>query len=247
MASQSTSAGSAELAASAAKFDKILDMVETPKGAARTRKPRPPVVPFTKALAAGDGATAGQIAAAYLAATNSRLAVISDLFHPAQYQVGELWYQGRLGVAEEHRATAIVTSVAAALPPTPVARPVRSGARCILSGLAGERHVVGLQLLAMALEDDGWLVQQLPPPTPRAELVRAAKEWRPDIVGLSAAYLSSTRELAAAITALKTLRLPVLVGGPLFNRAPGLWRTVGADGHGSDARVSTVLMRRFLR
>lgn len=245
--SQSTSAASAELADSAGKFDKILDMADTAKAAVRARKPRPPVVPFTRALAAGDAASAAQIAAAYLAATSSRLAVISDLFHPAQYQVGELWYQGRLGVAEEHRATAIVTSVAAALPPTPVARPVRPGACCILSGLASERHVVGLQLLAMALEDDGWVVQQLPPPTPRAELIRATEEWRPHIVGLSAAYLSTSRELAAAITALKALRVPVLVGGPLFNRAPGLWRAIGADAHGSDARVTTVLMRRFLR
>ena len=149
-------------------------------------------------------------------------------------------------MAEEHRATAIVTGVAAALPPTPVARPVRAGARCILAGLVGERHVVGLQLLALALEDDGWLVQQLPPPTPRAELVRAVKEWRPDVVGLSAAY-ASPREITATIAAVRALGIPVMVGGPLFNRAPGLWRPVGASAHGSDARVSTVLLRKFLR
>lgn len=196
---------------------------------------------------AGDAATAGGLATEYLTASGSRLAVISDLFHPAQYQIGELWYQGQLGVAEEHRATAIVTAVASGLPPTPVAHPVRRGARCVLSGLTRERHVIGLQLLALALEDDGWIVNQLPPPTPRSELLRAVKEWRPDVVGLSAAYLPTTVEITTTIGAVRSLGVPVMVGGPLFNRAPSLWRTVRADAQGSDARVSTVLMRRYLR
>ncbi len=91
-----------------AGFDKILDMDGAAKGgtATRPRRPRSPVVAFTAALVAGDAATAGEIAGGYIAVTGSRLAVISDLLHPAQYQIGELWYQGRMGVAEEHRASA---------------------------------------------------------------------------------------------------------------------------------------------
>ncbi len=222
-------------------------MVAQPEGPRRSRRATPPVAAFVTALVDGDGEGAGEIAGRHLSATGSRLAVISDLFHPAQYQLGELWYRGRIGVAEEHRATAIVTKVASALPPTPVARPVRPGARCILAGLTGERHVIGLQLLAMALEDDGWWVQQLPPPTPRAELVRAVGDWRPEVVGLSAAHAPTMRQVAAAVAAVRALGVPVMVGGPLFNRAPGLWRSVGADAHGTDARVSTVLMRKYLR
>jgi len=214
--------------------------------AGRGRRPRAPVQSFTAALVAGDGRTATEVAQRHLAATGSRLTLISDLFHPAQYQIGELWYQGRLGVAEEHRATAIVTAIAGSLPPTPVAQPVRPGARCILAGLPRERHVVGLQLLGLALEDEGWAVNQLPPPTPQAELLRAVGEWRPDVVGLSAAFLPTATQIAAAIGAVRKLGVPVLVGGPLFNRAPDLWRAVGADAHGSDARVATVLMRRLL-
>jgi methanogenic corrinoid protein MtbC1 len=225
-----------------------MDMIsDAPAAGRRPRRPRPPVASLTSALLAGDAGTAAEIVAGYLATTGSRLAVISDLIHPAQYQIGELWYEGRVGVAEEHRATAIVTGLAGRLAPTPVARPVRRGACCILSALAAERHVVGLQLLAVALEDEGWIVQQLVPPTPLAELLRAVREWQPDVVGLSAAYLPGTRELSAAIASVKALNVPVLVGGPFFNRAPDLWRTVGADAHGSDARVATVLMRRLLR
>lgn len=213
----------------------------------RTRRPGPPVQAFTAALVAGDAVAVAAIASGFLATTGSRLAVISDLIHPAQYQVGELWYEGRLGVAEEHRATAIVTEVAWRLPPTPVPAPVPPGTSCILSGLTRERHIVGLQLLAMALEDEGWTVHQLPPPTPVPELVRAVAEWRPSVVGLSAAYLPTWAQMSAAVAAVKTSGVPVLVGGPSFNRSPDLWRTVGADAHASDARVATVLMRKLLR
>lgn len=196
---------------------------------------------------AGDATTAGDIASSYLAATHSRVAMVSDLFHPAQYEIGELWYQGRLGVAEEHRATAIVSRLAMGLPPTPVDRPVRPGARCLLSAITSEKHVVGLQLLAMTLEDEGWLVDQLQPPVPRAELIRAVSTWRPDVVGLSAAYTSNLGQITKAIAEVRKLRVTVMVGGPLFNRAPDLWRAVGANAHGSDARVTTVLMRKSLR
>ncbi len=221
--------------------------IDAPAIGRRTRRPRAPVVAFTSALLSGDATGAGEIASDFLEATGSRLAVISDLIHPAQYQVGELWYQGRVGMAEEHRATAIVITVAGRLAPTPVVRPVRPGACCILSGLARERHVVGLQLLALALEDEGWTVYQLAPPTPRGELLRAVAEWRPAVVGISASYLPTTREVSATIAAVRAMRVPVLVGGPFFNRAPDLWHSVGADAHGSDARVATVLMRKLLR
>lgn len=230
------------------EFDKILNMLDrAPRSRSRTRRLTPGVPAFTAALVAGDAKTAGDIASSYLADAGSRLAVVSDLLHPAQYQIGELWYEGRLGVAEEHRATAIVSTIASALPPTPAARPVRRGARCILSGIAGERHVVGLQLLTLALQDEGWLVDQLQPPTPLPEILRAVSTWRPDVVGLSAAYLPTIRQMTTAVAELRKLHVPVIVGGPLFNRAPGLWRTVGANAHGSDARVSTVLMRKYLR
>lgn len=202
---------------------------------------------FVAALLAGDRGSAGALALEYMAMTRSRLAVVADLLHPAQYRVGELWYQGRVEVADEHRATAIVGEVAAELPPTPVDRPVRPGAQCLLAGLPGEEHVLGLSLLALALADEGWTVEQLPTGTSHAELVRAAAILRPDVVGLSSAYLRDLREITDTVAELRALGMPVVVGGPTFNRAPELWRLTGADAHGSDARVSTVLMRRLLR
>jgi len=64
-------------------------------------------------------------------------------------------------------------------------------------------------------------------------------------VGLSAAYLPRPDALERTIKELKDQRVPVLVGGPAFNRNLSLWTKLGADGHGSDVRVAVALARRI--
>jgi methanogenic corrinoid protein MtbC1 len=54
------------------------------------------------------------------------------------------------------------------------------------------------------------------------------------------------RAIRQSVERMKGRRVSVLVGGAAFNRVPGLWRRVGADGHGVDARVSVVLARKFI-
>ena len=52
--------------------------------------------------------------------------------------------------------------------------------------------------------------------------------------------------MTEVVEGLKDRRVPVLVGGAAFNRVPGLWRRLGADGHGVDARVSLVVARKLI-
>jgi MerR family transcriptional regulator, light-induced transcriptional regulator len=207
---------------------------------------RSPVPGLVAALVGGDEDRALAIARDTLRAVRSRTAVFADLIQPAQYEIGELWYSGSIGVAVEHRATAIVEKIVASLEPTPSSRPVPSGASCVLAAVGDEQHVVGLRLLQLALEDDGWSVEQLGGRTPVEELVAYVARRRPAFVGLSASYLPSMRAIRQSVERMKGRRVSVLVGGAAFNRVPGLWRRVGADGHGVDARVSVVLARKFI-
>jgi MerR family transcriptional regulator, light-induced transcriptional regulator len=207
---------------------------------------RLPVRELVDALVGSDESRARQIAVESLHAVRSRTDVFADLVQPAQYEIGELWYAGRIGVAVEHRATAIVEAVVEDLEPTPSARPVRPGTSCVLAAVGDEQHVVGLRVLQLALEDDGWSVEQLGGRTPVEELVAFVAQRRMALVGLSASYLPSLRALRHSVEQIKARRIPILVGGAAFNRVPGLWRRVGADGHGVDARVSVVLARRLV-
>lgn len=217
--------------------------MKTRSGRARVRVA---VRPFLDALLAGDKVSALQLSSAALVLLGSRVAVFSDLLQPAQYEIGELWYAGRIGVAGEHRATAIVESVVSSLPPTPSKLPVRRGSRCLLAALGEEQHVLGLRVFGLALEDEGWTTRWLGARTSLDKLLAAAEAKPPHVVALSAAYLPAVQPLKLAIDRIKLTGARVMVGGPSFNRIPDLWRRVGADAHGSDARVSLVLARRLL-
>ena len=199
---------------------------------------------FVHLLREGDKEGAAAFVDEVFRVTRSRLALFADLVHPAQYEIGDLWYRGEIGIADEHRATAIVEEITAALPPTPSQGRSPRGT-CLLAAVGAEQHVVGLRLLAAALEDDGWTVTMLGGRTPGADLAQMVRQVRPKFVGLSAGYLPRPDALKETIAALKKQGLPVLVGGPAFNRNPSLWTKVGADGHGSDVRVAVALAQRI--
>jgi methanogenic corrinoid protein MtbC1 len=98
----------------------------------------------------------------------------------------------------------------------------------------------------LALEDDGWSVEQLGGQTPVGETVALVAKRRPALVGLSGSYLPSVRPIRDTIQQAQVLGVPVLVGGPAFIRMPELWRRVGASGYGIDARMGVVLARRLV-
>jgi methanogenic corrinoid protein MtbC1 len=132
---------------------------------------RLPVREFVEALIDADQARARAVAQDTFQATNSRTSVFADLMHPAAHQIGELWYLGQIGVAVEHGATAIASAIIEDFPPTPSDRPVRAGTSCLLAAVGQEQHVIGLRVLQLALEDDGWSVEQLGGQTPVGETV----------------------------------------------------------------------------
>lgn len=206
-----------------------------------------PVRPLVDALLAGDHKGALAIAMQAHGQLGSRVGVFVDLLQPAQYEIGELWYRGEITVEDEHRATAVTQRITEALPPTPTTNPVPPTARCLMVAMGEEEHVLGLRQLQLAFEDDGWPVTLLGPRVQASVLADRVRGTDPSLVCISAGYLPSTTQVRRGIAAVRELRIPVLVGGSAFNRAPTLWRQVGADHHGADARVALVLARRLLR
>ncbi len=184
----------------------------------------------------------------FLARVRTRMAVFADLLQPALYEVGEIWYQGQIKLDDERRAATLVEGLVERMPPTPAGTPVPRGSRCLLALLPGDRHLLGLRMFALVLEDEGWEVEVVDvDDVDGSNLVALAERVRPQLVGLSAGYLPSPHMAAQVVGAIRTLGIPVLVGGRAFNRYPELWQRVGAVGHGADARVGAVLARRWAR
>jgi len=206
-----------------------------------------PVRDLIGALLGGDEESAFDLAERVLEKTRSRTDVFADLLHPAQVEIGNLWYTGRVSHTDEVRVAAAVRRLVERLPATPVARPVPSGTRCLLAVPHGDPHDVGLTMLMLALQDHGWITEVLGPLRGLGDVADVVAARRPRLFGLSAGILPPLPQVERAISAIRRARVPVLVGGVAFNRRPDLWRRVDAGGLGTDVRVGVVLANRLAR
>jgi 5-methyltetrahydrofolate--homocysteine methyltransferase len=204
-----------------------------------------PVRELVGTLLGGDDRAALALAERVLVETESRTSVFADLLHPAQLEISNLWYVGRVTYTDEVRAAAAVRRIVGVLSRTPSPRPEPRAPRCILAVPHGDPHDVGLQMFTLAIQDHGWAVEVVGPVQDLREMADLVVDRRPQLFGLSAGVLPPLREVEAMISAVSRVRVPVLLGGVAFNRRPHLWQRLGARGLGTDARVGVVLAQRI--
>lgn len=159
------------------------------------------------------------------------------ILQPTQYEVGRLWERNVITVAEEHMATAITQSVMARLYPLMPQKQQPCRGRMVLTGVQGEMHQVGANMVADVVEIHGWEVRFLGTNLPHAGILRVIEEERPDVVGISATMLFNlprVRELIEEVRALPVPPSRIIVGGSAFRAAPEAWKEVGADACGLD-------------
>jgi MerR family transcriptional regulator, light-induced transcriptional regulator len=144
---------------------------------------------------------------------------LEQILRPLLETVGERWQRGELGVAEEHLVSEAVRSRLGHL-----LADTGGGVRgtAVLACPAGERHELGLMMLAIALRRDGWKVVYLGADTPLDEAVGVARQ-------------QSARLLAISCTVARPSMLPesegleVVVGGAAVAAfTGGLAETVSA-------------------
>jgi methanogenic corrinoid protein MtbC1 len=170
-----------------------------------------PAEPFLRAILAGDQARA--LAIAVGAQRSGMEHLYQDVVAAALEQVGSLWQQGRISVADEHLATAVCEATLASLYPG-LAWPV-FGPPAVVACVAPERHQLGARMAADLLALDGWRVAYLGADVPVPALVEMAVRRKPLLVGLSAALEHNVPALAEAIAALRRAApdVRVLAGG----------------------------------
>ncbi len=134
-----------------------------------------------------------------------------EVLAPAMIEIGDRWQAGELSIAQEHLASGTIRAALTKLLADP-----RAGVRgtAVLACATGERHEIGLLMLAVLLRADGWQVAYLGADTPAEEVVALAVELDALAIGFSA----TTKEHASSLTAqLKRLDVPehvaVVIGG----------------------------------
>jgi DNA-binding transcriptional MerR regulator/methylmalonyl-CoA mutase cobalamin-binding subunit len=133
---------------------------------------------------------------------------------PLLRRMGEEWKAGRLAVAQEHLATAIIQRVLEGMIHFLV--PPHGAPNLLVATLSGEQHKMGALLAATAAAAEGWRVTYLGPDLPAGEISTAAVAAGARVVGVSIVRLAESERM---LTELRTLRLrlpasvPLLAGG----------------------------------
>ncbi|WP_088032900.1 B12-binding domain-containing protein [Evansella clarkii] len=147
----------------------------------------------------------------------SRLSLYEDFITPAMYYIGELWEENEITVADEHLATAVCDY---ALSRTTDHRQMNEAEtavkkKAMLFSVEGEQHYIGMKMAAALFRDKGWNVRCHGPDLPLEHALAAIKQWKPDVVSLSAALsyrLPSVKEYISKITNGEYKPL-ILIGG----------------------------------
>jgi MerR family transcriptional regulator, light-induced transcriptional regulator len=208
---------------------------------------------------------AGEVLAAYLAALREgdrRLAFLAidraraegvdlatlylEVFQPALREVGRLWQDNEISVADEHLATAI-TQAAMARAFERAFTWSDDGSHSLVAACADtERHEVGLRMICDLLEMQGWDTTYLGATVPVESLVTMIERRQPDAVALSVALTPHVPRLRLVVEEIRSLieEPPIiLVGGRPFLDDPSLATRIGADFTAPDAVQAVELLQ----
>lgn len=146
----------------------------------------------------------------------------TELFQPALYQVGELWENNKISVANEHLATSIVEGLLPLVYPR-LFREEHCGKKAVVSCVVNEYHQIGGKMVADIFELNKWDSFFLGANTPMNDFFDFIEEKTPDAVGLSVSVFFNMGKLLCTIEELrkKWAGLPILVGGQAFRFGGG--------------------------
>ena len=134
---------------------------------------------------------------------------------PVLHQVGELWADGKIGVADEHYATAFAREKMAAILDD-LEGGASGGPLAVCAGLPGEQHELGLMAAALHLVDAGWRTIYLGIDVPLKEIGRVACERQAAMICTSVTHPATAEEFTRIVAGLRAVApagTEVVVGG----------------------------------
>ncbi len=133
--------------------------------------------------------------------------VMRSVFLTVLREIGELWQQGELTVAQEHFASDLIRRRLGGL-----ARGWESGSgpRALLACPPNEEHDIPLKILGIALGNRGWRITFLGARTPADDLVRAVESVAPAVVVLASPDPLNFVEMSASLQEIsKSARIAI--------------------------------------
>ncbi len=176
-------------------------------------------------------------------------AIYTDVFQETLYEIGRLWESNRITVADEHMGTAITQYVMSNLyqhlEPSDTTR-----GKAVITGVQGELHQVGANMVADILESEGWDVMFLGTNVPPEGVIQAIRNNGANLFGISSTMFFN---LPKVIHLVETVRKEfgeqaprIMLGGGAFRMLQQLPGELEGCQVALNLREALDLTRRFI-
>ncbi|MGA2099183.1 MAG: cobalamin-dependent protein [Candidatus Acidiferrum sp.] len=200
---------------------------------------------FLEAILGGQRMAALNIVEEALRAGHNQLDIYVNVFTESLHRVGELWELNKISIGQEHVATSITQYAIASIYPRLVRTEMQRGLM-VVTGVSGELHQIGANIVADAMEANGWKVDFLGSNLPYSAVVAAVEESSASVLCISTtmtANLPSVADLVDVIRRKLGDRAPrIVLGGAAYRLAPSFAREVGVTEAFTDLRSALAVL-----
>jgi 5-methyltetrahydrofolate--homocysteine methyltransferase len=204
-----------------------------------------------QAILEGDREAVARMVSAALEAGVEAPAILDEGLLPAMDVVGKRFGAKEMYISEVLLAARAMHAGIALLKPALAKSNAQSGPKpvVVLGTVKGDLHDIGKNLVAMMLEAGGLEVVDLGTDVGPDKFIRAIRERRPRVVGLSALLTTTMRTMRQTIEELRRSGVmdgvkTVVGGAPVTQEFAD---TIGADGYAQDAPGAVAAVKRILQ
>lgn len=157
---------------------------------------------------------------AVLARGDRPLDIINGPLMSGMAEVGRLFNDNQLIVAEVLQSAEAMKTAVAHLEPHLEKNETSSKGKMLLATVKGDVHDIGKNLVEIILSNNGFQVVNLGIKVGPETLIEAAKQEKPDFIGLSGLLVKSALQMAITGADLKAagINVPLMVGGAALSR-----------------------------
>jgi len=126
---------------------------------------------------------------------------------------------------------------------------VKSKAKIVMGTIKGDLHDIGIKIVGMMLEREGYEIVDIGIDVPKEKFIKAIKKENPDIIGMSALLTTTMAYMREVIEAVEKAKLKqnvkIIIGGAPITQA--FADEIKADGFAPEAASAVELVKYLLK
>lgn len=184
---------------------------------------------------------------------NSYAEAFKLIFEPVLHEIGNLWYENKLSLAQGYVTSLIAEEVFMSATKSDEFKekePLPSHI-AVIGNIEDDYHSLGRKLIKVFLEIDGWKVIDLGNDVFAEDFVNAAVENNAKVIGISAMMFTTAKNIIKVREEIEkrklTGKVQLAVGGAIFKLRESLCKEVGGDGTAYNAIEAQNLFKDLLK